>query len=224
MPRYRVGLILIPLAAVAAAFVTLAFVVRATPDLAFDLHITRAVQAFDGPAIALLMRLVSWPGYSPQVVIVAGLIVLALYGARLQREAGMALVAAVVALAVPALIKALIRRPRPLPGTVHVYTELVDYSFPSGHVMFYVVFGGFVGFLALRLLQPSAMRSLLLAGIGSLIALVGLSRVYLGVHWASDVLGSYLLGGLIVAGLAEIYLRKSTRRVPATAVNARKQP
>jgi undecaprenyl-diphosphatase len=103
------------------------------------------------------------------------------------------------------LIKAIIQRPRPTPELVDVFSVLTSYSFPSGHVMFYVCFFGFVWYLSYSLLKQSLKRSFLLGFFGSLILLIGVSRIYLGHHWASDVLGAYLLGGLILLGLILFY-------------------
>ena len=101
--------------------------------------------------------------------------------------------------------KELIRRPRPAIDLVNVFRILDSYSFPSGHVMFYVGFFGFLWFLIFTLLRHSLPRMLLLGLLGSLILLVGLSRIYLGQHWASDVLGAYLLGGLTLAAILQFY-------------------
>jgi membrane-associated phospholipid phosphatase len=92
-----------------------------------------------------------------------------------------------------------------LPALVNVYASLTSYSFPSGHVMFYLGFFGFVGFLAFSLWKPSIKRTLLLVLIGTLVALIGVSRVYLGEHWPSDVLGSYLLGSLTLVASIQLY-------------------
>ena len=62
--------------------------------------------------------------------------------------------------------------------------------------MYYVGFFGFVWFLVYTLLKRSWRRTATLTILGIFIALVGLSRIYLGQHWASDVLGAYLLGTL----------------------------
>jgi membrane-associated phospholipid phosphatase len=77
--------------------------------------------------------------------------------------------------------------------------------------MFYLGFFGFIGFLAFSLLKPSFKRSLILALIGSLVLLIGISRIYLGEHWASDVLGSYLLGSLTLVATIQVYLWGKTR-------------
>ena len=151
------------------------------------------------------MNLVSWPGFNPQVTIIAGLIIGIIYGGGLHWEAVVALIAAVLSTAINVLVKGLIERPRPTADLVKVFATLSDYSFPSGHVMFYLVFLGFIGFLTFSLLKPSMKRSFLLAAPGALIVLIGISRIYLGEHWASDVLGSYLLGSLTLVVIIAFY-------------------
>jgi undecaprenyl-diphosphatase len=77
--------------------------------------------------------------------------------------------------------------------------------------MFYMILFGFAWYLTYTLLKPSAQRSLLLGVFGIFILLVGVSRIYLGQHWASDVLGAYLLGSLILAGIILLYQWGKTR-------------
>jgi len=71
--------------------------------------------------------------------------------------------------------------------------------------MFYTGFYGFVVFLAFILLKPSLKRTLLLAFFGLLVLLIGISRIYVGEHWASDVLGAYLLGSLALVAIIQLY-------------------
>jgi membrane-associated phospholipid phosphatase len=209
--HYRAVLFQLSLLLITAAFAVLAFLVKAMPSFAIDLRITRAIQLIHFPAFALLMSLISWPGFSPQSMIITGLIILLIYGFGLHWEAVMALIAAVFSTAINVLVKDLVQRPRPTSGMVNVIDILNSYSFPSGHVMFYLGFYGFIGFLAFSLLKPSLKRSLLLALFGGLIALIGVSRIYLGEHWASDVLGSYLLGSLTLVAIIQLYLWGKTR-------------
>jgi membrane-associated phospholipid phosphatase len=209
--RYRAVLFQVSLIIVAAAFAVLTFLVKTMPSFAIDLQVTRAIQLISFPFFALVMSLVSWPGFGPQDFIIAGLIILLIYGFGLHWESVMALTAAVFSTAINLLVKDLIQRPRPAPALVNVFATLTDYSFPSGHVMFYLGFFGFIGFLAFTLLKPSFKRGLLMVIFGGLVALIGVSRIYLGAHWASDVLGSYLLGTLALAGLIQIYRWGKTR-------------
>jgi undecaprenyl-diphosphatase len=66
---------------------------------------------------------------------------------------------------------------------------------------------GFLFYLVFTLMRPSPLRSALLMPLGALIGLVGLSRVYLGAHWASDVFGGYCLGFFWLALTIYLYRR-----------------
>ena len=74
-------------------------------------------------------------------------------------------------------------------------------SFPSGHSLFAMVFGGLLIVLAEEWIESIQVRRALQVGLGLLILAVGASRVYLGAHWPSDVLGGYLFGAIALLGL-----------------------
>jgi membrane-associated phospholipid phosphatase len=209
--RYRAILFQIALVLVAGAFAVLIFLVKTMPSFAIDLQITKAIQLINFPFFATFMSLVSWPGFAPQSVIITALIILSIYGLGLHWESVMALVAASFSTGLNLLLKDLIQRPRPTSNLVNVFAKLTDSSFPSGHVMSYIGFYGFIGFLVFSLLKPSLKRSFLLAFFSGLIVLIGASRIYLGQHWASDVLGAYLLGCLTLEAYIQIYLWGKTR-------------
>ena len=107
--------------------------------------------------------------------------------------------------AVGSLIKLLVTRPRPSADLVHVFWPLSTSSFPSGHVLLATAFYGFLGFLLYTLLKPSWYRVLGLCVIGLIVILMGPSRIYLGQHWFSDVLGAYVLGSLWLALSVRVY-------------------
>lgn len=202
---YRTLLFQAALFSTIGAFAALTFMVKTTPSFPIDLQITRALQSIASPLFSASMSLISWPGFLPQAFIICALSALVIYFLGLYWESLTALVAALFPSVVNVLVKELIRRPRPAIDLVHVFRILDSYSFPSGHVMFYVGFFGFLWFLIFTLLRHSLIRTLLLGFLGGLILLVGISRIYLGQHWASDVLGAYLLGGLTLAAILQFY-------------------
>src|SRR5215216_1168455 len=203
--EYRTYLFQIGLVAVVGAFTTLTLLVKSTPSFPIDLQITRTLQSIDSPIFSALMSLISWPGFSPQTFLIPLLIILAWYFFGFHWEAVATLFATVFTPLVNVMVKEYIRRPRPTVDLVHVLRILDSYSFPSGHVMFYVGFFGFTWFLVYTLLKRSWKRTSLLVLLGIFIALVGMSRIYLGQHWASDVLGAYLLGTLTLAVILWFY-------------------
>jgi membrane-associated phospholipid phosphatase len=186
-------------------FIVLAFFASRHAYFPIDLTITRWVQTFHPAWFVTFMILVSWAGYLPQAFAVVIVLVSILYFAGFRWEAYTGLIAAVGEALLDEVIKLLIHRPRPLETLVHVDKVLHSYSFPSGHVMFYTVFLGFFMYLAYSRLRASIFRSGMLTLFGGLVGLVGVSRIYLGEHWASDVLGAYLLGSLCLMAVIRIY-------------------
>ena len=101
------------------------------------------------------------------------------------------------------ILKLIFRRPRP---DVPRLVEQSGYSFPSGHAMSSVIFYGLAAYLLVR--HGRFRGRYLFAGfVAVLVPLIGLSRIYLGVHYASDVLAGFILG----AGWLVIAARVSDR-------------
>lgn len=203
--EYRTLAFQVALFSAIGAFAVLTFMVKTTPLFSLDVQITHALQSINSPAFATVMVVISWPGFSPQTFIISALIVLLIYIFGLEWEAISALVATILPPVLNVIVKDLIRQPRPGTDLVHVIQILNSYSFPSGHVMFYVGFLGFIWFLVYTLLKRSWKRTALLIIFGTQIALIGVSRIYLGQHWASDVLGAYLLGSLTLVLTLQFY-------------------
>ena len=210
--RYRKILFSFLLVSAIGTFAFLTFLVETIPSFGIDLQITRAIQSIHFPLFDWLMRLISWPGFSPQSIIISVLIGLLFFVSGLHWESVTSLLASLLSGVTNELVKGLIQRPRPSVDLVDVFQILSSYSFPSGHVMFYTTLFGFVWYLIYTLLKRSWMRSLLLSLLGIFILLVGISRIYLGQHWASDVLGAYLLGGCLLGGILLLYEGGKQRR------------
>lgn len=88
------------------------------------------------------------------------------------------------------LLKRILRRPRP---TEFRIVEETGYSFPSGHSMVSLAFYGYLIYLIYRYIKNKYIKWLLIVLLSILICLIGISRIYLGVHYTSDVLGGFLL-------------------------------
>lgn len=174
---------------------------------AWDVPILQAIQSTHHETVDLILRGLSWlgTGWVPWILsTLTGLAVL-LIGSRLRRWAfvfwgGLGLGAAAMV-----LLKVATSRPRPSAPLAQVLVEYSGYSFPSGHVMFFVQYFGFLYVLVCIFSDQVPIRRIALLVLSLPILLVGYSRIYLGAHWASDVLGGYLLGGLLLLLMVKIY-------------------
>jgi membrane-associated phospholipid phosphatase len=214
--RRPTGYLIAIWAALLAGSVLLALAAHAARPFPFDIQVSRELQeprALD-PIVTPLMVAVSALGHPPWNVLLYGVAVGVLL---LVRRWAMAVLVALTLSgdALAAGVKLLVVRPRPSPDLIHIYQQVTGYSFPSGHVVHYVVFYGVIAYLAWGALQtrPGPRRgtrlllTAMLVACVSLILLVGASRVYLGAHWPTDVLGGYLLGSAWLLILLAAYRR-----------------
>ena len=87
-------------------------------------------------------------------------------------------------------LKRILQRPRP---TEYRIIEETGYSFPSGHSMISMAFYGYLIYLIYRYVENKYLKWILIRLLSVLICLIGISRIYLGVHYTSDVLGGFLI-------------------------------
>lgn len=203
--RYRASLFQGYMIAAIVIFLILAVLAHTVAYFTFDVTITQAVQAINVVGVSVLMQFLSWLGFTPQVDLITVIIVLFLYLTGLRWEAVLSLLDVVGIAILGSAIKIIVDRPRPGADLVHVISQLRDFSFPSGHVLYFTTFFGFLLFLSYTLLKPSWGRTVLIVIFGLVIGLMGLSRIYEGQHWASDVLAAYLLGSVWLAGSVWVY-------------------
>jgi undecaprenyl-diphosphatase len=178
---------------------------------------TNLLHGLASPTLDALMAAVTGLGSSVVLASITGLAAVLLAIRRRRAEAVFVSLALVGTLVLNETLKAVFQRPRPGFAWAEV---LADFGFPSGHAM-----NAFVVYLALALvawrLGGRRVGTVALALAVILAVSVGVSRIYLGAHWLTDVVGGYLAGALwmlcLVAASAGVSRLRRSRRPDAAA-------
>jgi len=198
-----------------AGFVGLAvFVNQQDVITGFDAPVAQAIQSINVPVLDWILLHVSDLGWAPLDVVCVVAIAGALAALRLRLEAVVVVASTLLAGEVGTLTKDVVQRARPSATFVHLAGHLADFSFPSGHVIFATVLFGTTFGIVWIIWASSLLRNAVLVLLASLVLLMGPSRIYMGEHWPTDVLGAYCLGGLWVAGTIELLLALRPRVRP----------
>jgi membrane-associated phospholipid phosphatase len=178
------------------SFAILTLYIKSHPVFTIDLPVTKVIQSFHPTWFDLLMKLVTFIGNPiPGNIIVLSAAIILWKIFKRPKEAGLIVFSAWGAFLVGVFFKASVGRPRPDPNLIlQVGNFVKSDSFPSGHVLFFMSFYGFLLFLIYSRFKKTHLRKVLMIFMILLIILMGFSRIYLGAHWFSDVLGSYLIG------------------------------
>ena len=201
MSKFRAGIYFFFL----ALFGLLGYLAHQLPYFPGDIGVSLWLQGMDLPFFSPLMTAVSFISSTIPAAIVVALLVIGLWISGRKLEPVFIASLTSFAALLNWLLKLIISRPRPSSELIRVIGENNGLSLPSGHVVYAVVFYGFLFYLALKLVKQPAAAGALRFLLILLIPLTGVSRIYLGAHWFSDVLGSFLLGGLILAPAIALY-------------------
>lgn len=175
-----------------------------------DVLLAQAVQSITPESVQPLLLLVHLLGGRLAMGVYGIAAVLTLFALRHRFEGFLVILALLAALG-NGVLKELVGRPRPDPALVNIHAAAGGaYGFPSGDTQFFTSFFGLLFVFAPRLVSSPRLVLLIRGMCGLLMLLVGPARVALGVHWPSDVLGGYLLGGLILWGLLALHRRFSS--------------
>lgn len=177
-----------------------------------DTFVVHAVQAIGPtwlPVAKLLSDIIGSPIYLGLVVI------LALFAIGKRRNASEVLIAFIISGLVVALLKNLIEAPRPywIDPSIFGYVIEKGYGMPSGHSLVSIVV---LGWLWLR--HPRSLS--LTLGATTILILIGLSRVFLGVHYPSQIIAGWFVGAILLCIFSWIdgkYFRKRDRFVRSSA-------
>jgi undecaprenyl-diphosphatase len=173
------------------------------PLIQSDLRFINLLLIFRNPSLNHFMLFVSYLGSGP--VIIAGLLATIIFLAALRRWHYVItlLISVIGGEMFVWLISNIVDRPRP--ALVNALTPQTGYSFPSGHTFVALSFYGLVAYFLFRAVKRWSVKILLIFLAIFVVAAIGLSQIYLGAHWPTDVLGSLAAGAawltVLITGL-----------------------
>jgi undecaprenyl-diphosphatase len=203
------------LAATAALllFGWLSGVVLAGQSLLFDNAVRDAIHAWASPALTSAMLVVTRLG-SLLVLFPLGVLMLWRLLAQGRKRAALIFIAACIgAEALSEILKLVFRRARP--EAFFGYARPLTYSFPSGHSVMSACFYGVVAAILTTRMKSRGSRIAIWTGAATMALAIGFSRVYLGVHYPSDVLAGYAAAAIWVGSVRagyEIWVRRRARQ------------
>jgi membrane-associated phospholipid phosphatase len=164
---------------------------------AFDLAFADALRTRVSPTWRLFFVIITWLGSGWIVAAAAGVVAGRLFARGRKLLGTMWIISQAGGFAISEVLKRVFARARPLGADLALYDG--GWSFPSGHAMSAFVLSGVAAYLLLLVVGSWICRSLLIAGALAWSLLVGFSRLYLGVHYVSDVAAGFLIGVAWVA-------------------------
>jgi undecaprenyl-diphosphatase len=178
----------------AAIFIKIADEVTERETTHLDRAVSLGLHSLDSPALDALMKTFTFVGSFPAVVVVS----LAVLGWSWQRNDKVAFVGILGVMLIDESLNAVLKKifERPRPTLFQGIATLHSYSFPSGHAMAAASIYGMLAVVVARLRPQLGRFTITLAVV--LAFMIGLSRIYLGVHWLTDVLAGYAVGSAIL--------------------------
>ena len=162
----------------------------------FDKPMINAIQGLETPWLTRIMKFFTWIGSEygvwPITVIAA---VLFYYEFKLRRQAILLIIVVVGSAILNHFLKMHFKRERP---EFHQLMDVGGYSFPSWHAMLAFSLYVMIAYIAWRNVKTGLGKFLLILLSAFMIIMIGTSRVYLGVHFPSDVIGGLLMSGILV--------------------------
>lgn len=179
-----------------------------------DLAVANWVNTIRTPELTSFMGSITRLGGTIQVITVTAVATLACVVRKRIPEGFFIFLSVAVISAFTQFFKLTIAYPRP--SHTHVIVPIVGHSFPSGHTAAAFAWIGAVALVVASQITSKPLRNLVYAIAVLLIAIVSVSRVYLGAHWISDVIGALFLAGALLITFYDTY-RRGLFRLPRAA-------
>jgi undecaprenyl-diphosphatase len=205
------AVVLMSLAAAVGALVLFTWIAEEMLEGAtarFDMSVRTWVHGFASPLLTSVMRFITEMG-SPGLAVVAVISIGLFLTKGWKRAAGWIVISLAGASILSVVLKYGFHRPRPVP---FFGTAPHSFSFPSGHSLFSFCFYGVLAGLITARVRSLWLRILVWTLAVVLVMAVGLSRIYLGVHYPSDVIAGYLAALVWVSSLVVADRIRKTRK------------
>ncbi|WP_257391765.1 phosphatase PAP2 family protein [Mesobacillus jeotgali] len=190
-------------------FIVMSYLVQAEHLAAFDQEIIHVVQGLEAERLTEIMKFFTYIGTIRFIVILTILVFLFLFYILKHRLEIIVLLSVVFCTPIlNRLLKLYFHRARP---DFNRLIEIGGYSFPSGHAMNAFSFYSILAFLIWRHVPTTLGRISVIIFSSVMILAIGMSRVYLGVHYPSDILGGFLASGLWVTAVIWFFQRYKER-------------
>jgi len=175
-------------AAALVVFSYLASQVWRQQTIRFDASVRDAVHSWVSPTLTLIFSVITWLGSIPVLVALAALLIWRLMAAGRKHAAMLLVIASAGAEALDQILKLVFQRARP---ESFFGLHEIGYSFPSGHSVASCCFFGVAAAILTARGESTLFKAAIWTGAALLALAIGLSRIYLGVHYPSDVIAGY---------------------------------
>jgi undecaprenyl-diphosphatase len=176
----------------------------------FDTAVIGFVQGLEAPWLTSIMKVFTWigSGYVVAPIALIGFIVL-YFVLHYRQQAFLLIVVIAGSVLLNSVLKNYFKRERP---EIHRILDANGFSFPSGHSMMAFALYAIIAYIAWRNVKTSVSRILLLLFAAFMIIMIGMSRIYLGVHYPSDVVGGFAASALWLTIAISVYAYFQSKR------------
>jgi len=183
----------------------------------FDTAVIGFVQGLETPWLTSIMNLFTWIGSGYVVAPIALMGFIVLYFVLRYRQQAFLLISVVAgSVLLNKLLKNYFKRERP---EIHRIMDANGFSFPSGHSMMAFALYAIIAYIAWRNVKTTVSRVLLVVFTAFMIIMIGTSRIYLGVHYPSDIVGGFVASALWLTIAISVYAYFQNKREKGETVS-----
>ncbi|MGG3928219.1 phosphatase PAP2 family protein [Metabacillus fastidiosus] len=213
--QFTIALILCLLSLVGFCF--MALLISRQEIIRFDSAVISFIQGFESTILTIIMKAFTFIGSTGSIIVISIMALVIFYKVFKKRsELILFIVVLLGANLLFVILKLFFQRARP---DLHRLIEVAGYSFPSGHATNAMAVYGILSFLLWRHIPARWGRTILIFISCIFILMIGISRIYLGVHYPSDIIAGYFTGGFSLTFAIWFYQRYEEKRYNQKHIN-----